>query len=161
MWFKCISLVLASLFGMVAHSAPGIAKNAPSKLSTLQGITLGMSKYDSLLMYKKNNVPVKDVRMNMSLINMRFNRRPATFIFIYSEDKLNMITVNISMEGKPDSERSKIFDSDAKFLESKFGEPSMKDFGGMAVGWKYDVGFVMYKWVAKYQQFTLTFDGKN
>ncbi len=161
MLFRCIALILACLFSMVAHSALGIAKIAPSKLSTLQGVTLGMSKYDSLLMYKKNSVPVKEVSANMSLINMRFNRRPATFIFIYSEDKLKMITVNISMVGKTDSERSKIFDSDAKFLGSKFGEPSMKDFGSMAVGWKYDVGYVIYKWVAKYQQFTLIFDGEH
>jgi len=161
MLFRCITLILACLFSAVAHSVPGIAKDAPSKLSTLQGVTLGMSKYDSLLMYKKNSIPVKEVSADMVLINMRFNRRPATFIFMYSEDKLKMITVNISMVGKIDSERSKAFDSDAKFLESKFGEPSMKDFGSMTVGWKYDVGYVVYQWADKYQQFTLVFDGER
>ena len=158
---RIIVLILIVGTSTSVYARSRIPLTAPSELPEFEGVTLGMTKSSSLARYKLKlrSSEMLHASDDEVFFEMPFNGHVAVYNFSYVDDKLKNIQVTICMWGKTDKEKLSIFNLDAKYLQSKYGKPTKINTNNMAIGWIYEIGFIVYRWHAATNRFWLVFEG--
>jgi hypothetical protein len=130
---------------------------SPGKLSTLQGIELGQPRATALARFEKAQLPIKEPNPGMALIRMVFNRKPADFVFVFTDGKLSGISAALVDPPASSEQRLASFKEDAAFLTARYGKPTIVDEAHLAVGWKAGDRYVVYRWNDPGKTFQLVF----
>jgi len=132
------------------------AKYGPDKLSSLQGVFLGMSIGE--LQKMPHLQPLVKVSEEVYKTHTFFNSRPSTATFVFHNGILKVIGLNFTIKDTLKSEINKLFSDNKEFLISKYGPPTYENRDIPSLIWKEGNFNTMFRWLKDDRSFVLFFN---
>jgi hypothetical protein len=137
------------------EAVPSGSKYDPCKLSSLQGVHLGITISELQKMpYLQPLVKVSD---QVYKTHTFFNSRPSTATFVFRNGILKAIGLDFSIENASRSEIMKLFSEYKEFLTSKYGTPTYENPSIPSIAWKEGYFNTLFRWLEKDSSFVLFF----
>jgi len=131
-------------FRQIMTASSGL-RYGPDKLSSLQGVFLGMSLVD--LQKMPHFKPLVKVSEEIYETHTFFNSRPSTATFVFRNGLLKVIGLNFTIEDASKNEINRLFSDSKDFLISKYGPPTYENRDIPSLIWKEGNFNTMFRWL--------------
>jgi len=132
------------------------SKYGPDKLSSLQGVFLGMSLVD--LQKMPHFKPLVKVSEEIYKTHTFFNSRASTVTFVFRNGILKVIGLDFAIEDASKNEINRLFSDNKEFLISKYGPPTYENRDIPSLIWKEGNFNTMFRWLENDRSFVLYFN---